>query len=92
MIQPRGLSLSTCLSSRPTPTRSQATITASRPIISRGRGEDPASGGPGQQEGLGLRCRSAAATPRLRGKASGQGALPRGSRVVFAGPVEGQCY
>lgn len=63
ITRPRGLSLSTCLSSRPRPTGAQTLITASRPIISRGRGRTRRPAGPTQRGGLGLRCGSAAATP-----------------------------
>ena len=63
ITRPRGLSLSTCLSSRPRPTGAQTLITASRPVISWGRGRTRRPAGPTQRGGLGVRCGSASATP-----------------------------
>ena len=63
ITRPRGLSFSTCLSSRPRPAGAQTLITASRPVISRGRGRTRRPAGPTQRGCLGLRCESAAATP-----------------------------
>lgn len=63
ITRPRGLSPSARLSSRPRPTRAQTLITASRPVISRGRGRTRRPAGRAQRGGLGVRCGSAAATP-----------------------------
>lgn len=63
ITRPQGLSPSTRLSSRPRPTRAQTLITASRPVISRGRGRTRRPAGRAQRGGLGVRCGSAAATP-----------------------------
>uniref|UniRef100_A0AAA9RVN6 Cold-inducible RNA-binding protein n=7 Tax=Pecora TaxID=35500 RepID=A0AAA9RVN6_BOVIN len=63
ITRPRGLSLSTCLSSRPRPTGAQTLITASRPVINWGRGRTRRPAGPTQRGGLGVRCGSASATP-----------------------------
>lgn len=82
-----GFPLTTRLSSRPRPTRAQTLITASRPVISRGRGRTRRPAGPTRRGGQRGRCGSKKAPPpspwqRRRSPGGGLRRAPGEGRLV----------
>lgn len=82
-----GFPLTTRLSPRPRPTRAQTLITASRPVISRGRGRTRRPAGPTPRGGQRGRCGSKEAPPpspwqRRRSPGGGLRRAPGEGRLV----------